>query len=176
MILHHFKKKENKDKIIADKVYSSAIKYVDCIISEENYKIRRDFNSTFELTTILLFSVLFYLKFNKISKSQISQYLMNNFISDLDRSFREEGIGDMSIGKYVKSYVKKIYYRISKLDKIFTEESFKEFSNYIKNTNIQNNSNYSKNLSKFLFSYINILLKKPKRKDLSNLVFNYNNN
>ena len=32
---------------------------------------------------------------------------MSNFINDLDKSFREVGIGDMSIGKYVKKYVKK---------------------------------------------------------------------
>ena len=32
-------------------------------------------------------------------------------IEDLDKALREIGIGDMSIGKYVKKYVKKFYYR-----------------------------------------------------------------
>ena len=40
------------------------------------------------------------------------------FIKDLDESLSLRGIGDMSIGKYVKSYVKKFYFRLSKFPKI----------------------------------------------------------
>ena len=46
--------------------------------------------------------------------SKVNDELVSLFISDLDESLREKGIGDMSIGKYVKSYVKKFYFRISK--------------------------------------------------------------
>ena len=40
---------------------------------------------------------------------KINEELVKNLIVDLDKSMREIGIGDMSIGKYVKKYVKKFY-------------------------------------------------------------------
>ena len=51
----------------------------------------------------------------------INDKLVSLFIEDLDESLREKGIGDMSIGKYVKSYVKKFYFRLGKfpIDNIF---------------------------------------------------------
>ena len=44
---------------------------------------------------------------------------MNLFTSDLDYSFRLYGIGDMNIGKNVKFYLKKFYFRVSTYEKIF---------------------------------------------------------
>ena len=51
---------------------------------------------------------------NKKKYQVVNEELVSLFIADLDESLREKGIGDMSIGKYVKSYVKKFYFRISK--------------------------------------------------------------
>ena len=56
---------------------------------------------------------------------------MNIFIKDLDISLREIGIGDMSIGKYVKHYTKKFYYRISILERIFEEDDLDKFRDYL---------------------------------------------
>ena len=56
---------------------------------------------------------------------------MNLFIKDLDHSLRLSGIGDMSIGKHVKLYLKKFYFRISILEKIFINKDFKEFEKYL---------------------------------------------
>ena len=66
---------------------------------------------------------------------------MNLYIADIDKSFRDMGIGDMSIGKYVKSHVKKIYYRISKLEIIVKKNNFIEFRKYIESINIQDDLN-----------------------------------
>ena len=96
---------------------------------------------------------------------------MDLYLIDLDKSLRELGIGDMSIGKYVKSYVKKFYYRISKLEIIFTINNFKEFDKYINKIDIQNQSNNSMHLSKHLFIVVMNLLKRAKRNDLSKLTF-----
>ena len=43
---------------------------------------------------------------------KINENIISLFILDLDESLRSKGIGDMSIGKYVKSYVKKFYFRL----------------------------------------------------------------
>ena len=74
----------------------------------------------------LYFSFVFFLDpitssdFNKndINNNQI---LMDYFIRDIDHSLRLSGIGDMSIGKYVKTYVKKFYFRVSELEKFFSK-------------------------------------------------------
>ena len=76
---------------------------------------------------------------------------MDLYITDLDKTFRELGIGDMSIGKYVKSHVKKIYYRLFKLEAIFEKKNYEEFEKYIKKTNIQEQEKNIPVLSKFLF-------------------------
>ena len=170
MILHHFYKKENKDKIIANKIYLSAIEFIQLIINKREFKIKKDFNSSFELMTILLFSIFFASK-KKSKNKHINQYLMNLYIIDLDKSLRELGIGDMSLGKYVKSYVKKFYYRVSKLENIFKTNNFKEFDKYINTIDIQNHSNNKSNLSKYLFVVANELLKKAKGMDLSKFTF-----
>ena len=101
---------------------------------------------------------------------------MDLYLIDLDKSLRELGIGDMSIGKYVKSYVKKFYYRISKLEIIFTINNFKEFDKYINKIDIQNQSNNSMYLSKYLFIVVMDLLKRAKRNDLSKLTFKNSTN
>ena len=92
---------------------------------------------------------------------------MDLYIFDIDKSLRDLGIGDNSIGKYVKLYVKKFYYRIFKLEKIFTSNNYEKFEKYIENIKIHNQLNDIKYLSKFLFVVINNLLKEAKREEMS---------
>ena len=73
---------------------------------------------------------------------KVNDVLISLFISDLDESLRQKGIGDMSIGKYVKSYVKKFYFRISKFpddNNLYKNESFIE---YLKITDLIKNDDY----------------------------------
>ena len=175
MILHYFIKKENKDKKIANKIYFSLIKFVKLVLSKNDLKIKKEFNSSFELMTIFLFTIFFSYK-KKINNNHINQYLMDLYIIDLDKSLRELGIGDLRIGKYVKLYVKKIYYRIYKLEMIFKNKDFSEFEKYIEKINIQSQSNNLVFLSRYLFDVINSLLKRSKKEHLSEFTFNYTHN
>ena len=61
MILHYFIKKESIDKKNSDKIYLSMVNFTQLIISKKTFKIKRNFNSSFELMTILLFTFFFYL-------------------------------------------------------------------------------------------------------------------
>tara|TARA_B100000575_G_scaffold203155_1_gene164797 strand:- start:1838 stop:2305 length:468 start_codon:yes stop_codon:yes gene_type:complete len=132
MVLQYFKKKENKEINIANIEYKKILKKSNNFINKNNFFYNKDYKTTFEIISIFL---IFYIKMNIMTKKDgfkvVNQEILNIFISDLDESFRTVGIGDMSIGKYVKSYVKKFYYRMKKLE--FTNNTVKseELVNYI---------------------------------------------
>ena len=114
MFLHYFKKKETEDKQIAELVYRKIINNVNSIISSNSLVLKNNINTTFELTSIFLISIFFGSKLKKNKDDfSILQEIMNLFISDLDYSLRRYCIADMSIGKHVKFYLKKFYFRVS---------------------------------------------------------------
>ena len=132
MVLQYFKKKENEYKYKADIIYIDILERTKLLINQ-GYLKENDFDSSFEIISIFL---IFYFKYNNLkSKQKINDELMSNFINDLDKSFREIGIGDMSIGKYVKKYVKKFYYRLKILDTILNKNDEKLLSDYLNNLN-----------------------------------------
>ena len=77
----------------------------------------------------MYFKISKELRYDKFEKVNLE--LMNIFRKDLENYFREIGIGDMSIGKYVKSYIKKFYYRIKKLDIIYDSDNFEEINEFL---------------------------------------------
>ena len=144
MILQYFKKKENKEQITAANQYKKIITESNIFLNENNFFKERNYRTSFEIVSIFLIMFIrrnllenhrnFYLKVN--------DELVSLFISDLDESLRVKGIGDMSIGKYVKSYVKKFYFRISKFpddNNLYKNESFIE---YLKMADLIKNEEY----------------------------------
>tara|TARA_Y100000741_G_C18031706_1_gene468586 strand:- start:16 stop:528 length:513 start_codon:yes stop_codon:yes gene_type:complete len=147
MILHYFKRNENIQNEIDNNIYKLIIEIINKLYSNDKFKLKKDFNSSFEITTFLLFIVFFTFK-NKSYKSE-KQELINKFINDLDYSLRNLGIGDMSIGKYVKKYVKKIYFRFDLYDKIFEKQDKDKFQIFFNKLEILINNNNL--LSSYLF-------------------------
>jgi len=128
MILQYFIKKENTEKIIAEKIYKSIIKKSNYFMNENTFITKKNYNTSFEIVTIFM---IFYIKLNIFYKQNnyksINEYIISIFVSDLDNSLREKGIGDISIGKYVKSYVKKFYFRLSKFPNNIKEDLFLQY-------------------------------------------------
>jgi len=136
MILHYLKKKENKDQELIDFIYVEIIKSANIIINKDLRFKKTDFNITFEVVSMLLFC--FFISQNeKFDKNRkiFNQGLMNLFIKDIDHSLRLTGL-DMNLGKYVKKYVKKFYYRLSKFKEIIKEKDKKNFINYLSSYNL----------------------------------------
>ena len=149
MLLQYFKKKENEYKVIADNIYLDILSKSKELINDDFFK-QVNFDSAFEIISIIL---IFYLKifkdYNTKKYKIINDLLVKNLIFDLDKTMREIGIGDMSIGKHVKKYVKKFYYRIKIIDPILdncNEEKINQYLKTIKYTDSQFSSKMAVNL------------------------------
>ena len=158
MILQYFKKKETEYTIKSDNIYLNILNKSKLLLNKK-YFHKTDFTTSFELISILL---IYYFKFfnNKdlASNKRVKEELMKNLVNDLDKSLRDVGISDMSIGKYVKKYVKKFYYRLKILDPIFENDNNQELLNYLNSLEFinKNNSNELFNLlSKFFMEIKN---------------------
>ena len=144
MILQYLKKKENKEQIIAIEQYKKIISESNLFLNENNFFKLKNYKTSFEIVSIFL--IMFIrrnlLEFNRNLYLKVNDELVSLFISDLDESLRSKGIGDISIGKYVKSYVKKFYFRVKKFpddNNLYKNESFIE---YLKITDLIKNDDY----------------------------------
>ena len=148
MILQYFKKKENEYKIKSDKIYLNILKKSKLLLNKRYFN-EIDFNISFELISILL---IYYLKFFKNKdmplKKKLNEELIKNLVNDLDKSLRDVGISDMSIGKYVKKYVKKFYYRLKILDPIFENDNYEELFKYLNSLEFVNKNNLNEFVNK----------------------------
>ncbi len=144
MILHYFKKKENKEQIIAKEQYKKILYESNNFLKDNNFFKEKNYKTSFEIVSIFL---IMFIRKNLFEENRnlylkVNDQLISLFISDLDDSLREKGIGDMSIGKYVKSYVKKFYFRVSKFpndNNLYKNESFID---YLKMTDLIKNGDY----------------------------------
>tara|TARA_B100000963_G_C22233139_1_gene496646 strand:- start:106 stop:594 length:489 start_codon:yes stop_codon:yes gene_type:complete len=113
MILHYFIKKENNEKKVAEQIYKNILYRSNLLISNNSFFKAKNYGTSFELVSLILIIYINSNIKNKVANYKIlNEELIKLFISDLDDSLRNNGIGDMSIGKYVKSYVKKFYFRL----------------------------------------------------------------
>ena len=155
MLFNFFKNKENKEKSIALNQYNFILKKSKDLLNDYDYFIEKNYKSSFEIVSLFLIMLInINLKLNKRNlANKINDNLITLFISDLDESLREKGIGDMSIGKYVKSYVKKFYFRLSKFPKNYDKTindslvNYLDITNFVKKNEINNfsiklNENY----------------------------------
>ena len=159
MILHYFKNKENKEQIIAISQYKKILYEGNLFLNNNNFFKEKNYKTSFEIVSIFL--IMFIrknlLENNKNKYIKVNEQLVSLFISDLDESLRSKGIGDMSIGKYVKSYVKKFYFRVRKFptnNNLYKNEAFIE---YLKVIDLIKNDDYINVSRKFNDKFLDFL-------------------
>jgi len=161
MFLHYFKIKRNNYKNQIVTIYQEIVNHSNYFIKNSLNAKDYNFDQVFEIFSLV---TVFYLKKLKDIKTQkskeISQNIIGIFIKDLDQNFREKGIGDMAIGKYVKKYVKKFYYRLKILDDILKENKYINFNDYLQKFGISNCENYEKISEDLNVLYNEILIEK----------------
>ena len=159
MFLQYFKIKRNNYKNQTLSIYQEIVDHSNHFIKNSLNDKNYNFDEVFEIFSII---TVFYLKklkdTNTKSNNEISQKVIDKFIKDLDQNFREKGIGDMSIGKYVKKYVKKFYYRLMILDEILKENEDINFNSYIQKFGISNYGNNMKITEDLKILYNNIVI------------------
>ena len=70
------------------------------------------FDGRFELTALHGFLVLNRLKADRPRAAELAQELFDAMFADFDRSLREMGVGDLGVGRQVKTMAKAFYGRI----------------------------------------------------------------
>ena len=170
MILKYFKKKQKKSLNLYNNLYIEIVQSTKSI-SFKILKIKNvDFNITFEVISILLFCIFYGYK-NNINNSFNfqKQKLMNLFISDIDHSLRLLGL-DMTLGKYDKIYVKKFYFRLKELEKIFFAKDIVGFELYLSNYNLNSKFIHHKTIKSF-YNDLNILIKRCENQQNPSILF-----
>ncbi len=156
MILQYFKKKENEYKIKSDKIYLDILINSKLFLNKKFFNVI-DFSVSFELISILLiYNLKFFNYKNRESKKKINEELMKTLVNDLDKSLRDLGISDMSIGKYVKKYVKKFYFRLKILDSVFENGNSNELLNYLNSLDFVNKNNSNELVDKLSELFLQI--------------------
>ena len=157
MLLHYFYKKENKEKNYVNDIYSKNIKLSIRFIQSSNYILKKDFQTSFEIFSLFLIFHLKNFKDFKIKNyKKINEELINLFVSDLDYSFREIGIGDMKIGKYVKTFIKKFYFRLSTMEEILNTKDLNKSVEFVSNLNIIKKNQITRATKEMLNIYLKI--------------------
>ena len=132
MFFKYFNLKKNNLNNQSLSLYKEIVNHSNNFIKYNNSDENINFNDVFEIFSIV---IIFYLKKLKDKNTPdskiISQEIIDSFVKDLDQHFREQGIGDMSIGKYVKKYVKKFYYRLKILDAVFEKNKELNINEYL---------------------------------------------
>ena len=157
MLLHYFHKKENKEKNYVNDIYLKNLRLSVKFIQSSNYILKENFQTSFEIFSLFLIFHLKSFKDFKINNyKKINEELMNLFVNDLDYSFREIGIGDMKIGKYVKTFIKKFYFRLSSMEEILNSKDLNKTIEFISKLNIIKKNQISKASKEILSIYLKI--------------------
>ena len=158
MFLKYFNLNKNNLNNQSFYFYQEIVNHSNDFIKNNLNNRKLDFNEVFEIFSVV---IIFYLKKLKDKNNEeskiLSQAIIDNFVKDLDQHFREQGIGDMSIGKYVKKYVKKFYFRLKTLDTIFQKKNELDINEYLKKIDFLLNEDNAK-INENLVNLYNIIL------------------
>ncbi len=102
---------------IAHGVYHSAVVRAREPLFYNSFGVSDSLDGRFDMISIHVFLILHRLKGGSRAARRLSQDIFDIMFSDMDRSLREIGVGDLSVGRKVKAMAKALNGRIANYDK-----------------------------------------------------------
>ena len=102
----------NSAREAADIAYRRVVEQARQTVFFADYGVRDTLDGRFELICLHTFLYLHRLKEDRPQASLFCQSLFDRMFADFDRSLREMGVGDLSVGKHVKRMARAFYGRI----------------------------------------------------------------
>lgn len=148
---------KNKKSEFAINIYNKTVEYTREPFFFEKFKLKKEFQSRFEIISIFL-SLNFWLLKDK--RPEIVQELVDIFFQDLDACLRELGAADLSVGKKMKVLVEKFYGRLESYSKAFDSFLLKQAKESFHTPIERNIFKYSEgiNKDKFLRDFTNCVI------------------
>ncbi len=110
MILNRFfRKTPARERVVYEAIVAAARHPVPY----ENWGVADDVDGRFDMLSLHMFLALNRLKGEA---DQFRQNLVDEFFADMDRSLREMGVGDISVGKKVRKMAEAFYGRVAAYD------------------------------------------------------------
>ncbi|MEZ5648242.1 MAG: ubiquinol-cytochrome C chaperone family protein [Alphaproteobacteria bacterium] len=102
---------------IGQAIYRSAVERARNPIFYREFNVSDSLDGRFDMIVIQVFLILHRLKKGSWQARRLSQEVFDAMFTDMDRSLREIGVGDLSVGRKVKTMAKALYGRIIHYDK-----------------------------------------------------------
>jgi cytochrome b pre-mRNA-processing protein 3 len=96
----------------ADRAYRRVVEQARQPIFFTDFGVPDTLDGRFELICLHAFLYLHRLKAERPQSSRLCQSFFDRMFADFDRSLREMGIGDLSVGKHIKRMARAFYGRI----------------------------------------------------------------
>ncbi len=102
----------NPAREAADVAYQRVVEQARQTVFFTDYGVPDTLDGRFELICLHAFLYLHRLKADRPQASPFCQIFFDRMFADFDRSLREMGVGDLSVGKHVKRMARAFYGRI----------------------------------------------------------------
>ncbi len=99
-----------------DHLYAEIVKQARLTIFYTDFNVPDSVAGRFDLIALHAYIVMRRLKILGEEGTETSQHLFDVMFTDMDRNMREMGVGDLGVGKKVKSLAKSFYGRIKAYD------------------------------------------------------------
>ena len=114
-----FSSGRNSAREAADIAYRRVVEQARHPVFFSEYGVPDTLDGRFELICLHAFLYLHRLKAERPHANRFSQGLFDRMFADFDRSLREMGVGDLSVGKHVKRMARAFYGRILSYEAAF---------------------------------------------------------
>jgi cytochrome b pre-mRNA-processing protein 3 len=104
--------RRNATREAADLAYRRVVEQARQPVFFTDYGVPDTLDGRFELICLHAFLYLYRLKAERPQSRRLCQSFFDRMFADFDRSLREMGTGDLSVGKHVKRMVRAFYGRV----------------------------------------------------------------